>query len=207
MSQSSSLLLLFQLCRHCNGTLTNTHLLLEKWGTVTTLDHQTQKPLELTCRRNSEESGETAYKPLGCCKQSSMRKSEVQMSSMSNNMGAVKTLFTRFLSDGNRLNWKPDRRPSTLHSGNNFSIFCSCLVDSINNLSEGVTAAHYSSWCTGVAGQISGKNWEQKAELKGLKTFRFSQNEAQVKLAKELVVAKQTRTHLLKIWALVSGPH
>lgn len=80
-------------------------------------------------------------------------------------------------------------------------------MDGINNLSEGVPAAHYSSSCMGVAGQINGKNWEQKAELKGLKTFRFSQNEAQVKLAKELVAAKQIRTHLLKIWAPASGPH
>lgn len=87
---------------------------------MTTLGHQTQKPLELACRRNSEESGETANKPLGCCKQSSMGKSEVQMSGMSNKMGTVKTLFTRFLSDGNRLNWKPDQRPSTLHSGKEF---------------------------------------------------------------------------------------
>lgn len=48
---------------------------------MTILDHQTQKPLELACRRNSEESGEKAHKPLRCCKQSSMGKSEVRMSS------------------------------------------------------------------------------------------------------------------------------
>lgn len=59
----------------------------------------------------------------------------------------------------------------------------------------------------GVTDQINSKNWEQKAELKGLKTFRFSQNETQVKLAKEPVTAKQIRTHLLKIWVPVSGPH